>query len=323
MARAPKKTDNPPVIVTDADTPTLPAMVEAHDQFNRQLAVIDQQFGGGEYEITTYNRERVLNECKFFLSQSAQAMLEAGKRLILIKEHELHGEFLGCLERINIEPRIAQMMMKAALKFDTPKTKALSYLPKSKIYELMMLDDEELDALAEGGTVSGLKLDDIERMSTRELRAALRDAEGDLEASRQRVAVKEKETEKLTGEVLKLKRRVETQTPDEAAADIRKEAALFAFRAEHAIRGELRPAFQALFDHAEANGGDHSEFMLGLITQIEREANVLRAEFGLLKAKPDGEVLPDWMRDDVMEKIKADAEEQKPDWLREQEAANA
>lgn len=149
------------------------------------------------------------------------------------------------------------------------------------------------------------------------------DAEADLEASRQRVAVKEKETEKLTGEVLKLKRRVETQTPDEAAADIRKEAALFAFRAEHAISGELRPAFQALFDHAEANGGNHSEFMLGLIAQIEREANALRAEFGLLKPKPDGEILPDWMRDDVMEKIKADAEEQKPDWMREQEDKTA
>lgn len=177
MARTPKKTDNPPVIVTYADTPTLPAMVEAHDQFNQQLAVIDQQLGSGEFEITTYNRERVLNECKFFLGQSAQAMLETGKRLILLKEHESHGEFMRLVEEgLGMEARVARRMMQAALKFLDPKRQTLSVLGRAKIYELMMLDDEELDALADGGTVAGFLQSDIDRMSVRELRAALRDA---------------------------------------------------------------------------------------------------------------------------------------------------
>ncbi len=149
------------------------------------------------------------------------------------------------------------------------------------------------------------------------------DAEGDLESSRQRVAVKEKEAEKLTGEVLKLKRRVETETPDEAAAAIRKEAAQLSFNAEHAINKNLREGLQKLVEHAATNGGNHAEFMLGLITQVEHATNMLRADFGLLKAKPDGEITPDWMRDDVQEQLKADAEKLKPDWMKDLEAKNA
>lgn len=154
-------------------------MVEAHDQFNRQLAVIDEQFGGGEYGITTYNRERVINECKFFLGQSSQAMLEAGKRLILMKEHEPHGDWLNCLERINLDRKVAHKMMQAAVKFSNvsaPRHLLADQLNKTKLFELMVLDDDDLDALAEGGTVAGLEPDEITRMSTRELRAALRDA---------------------------------------------------------------------------------------------------------------------------------------------------
>lgn len=90
----------------------------------------------------------------------------------------------------------------------------------------------------------------------------------------------------------KLKRRVETATPDEVVLEIRAEADLFAFRAEHAIGSDLRKAFEALTQQ----GGAHSEYMLGLITQIELAAAVLRADYGLLKAGPDGDPTPYWER---------------------------
>lgn len=130
----------------------------------------------------------------------------------------------------------------------------------------------------------------IKEKETLEARAT--EAEDTAEARSEVIAAKETKINALEEANHKLKRRVETATPDEVAIEIRKEADLFAFRAEHAIGHELRKAFEALTEQ----GGNHSEFMLGLITQIELAANVLRADFGLLKAGPDGDPTPYWER---------------------------
>lgn len=95
-------------------------------------------------------------------------------------------------------------------------------------------------------------------------------------------------------ENVKLKRRVETTTPDEAALEIRKEADRIAFLAEHGVRANLRKAFEALIQHGGVH--QHSEYMLGLITQIEFACDVLRGDYGLLKARPDGDSTPHWER---------------------------
>ncbi|MCZ5725917.1 hypothetical protein O5282_26870 [Escherichia coli] len=43
-------------------------------------------------------------------------MLEAGKRLVILKENEPHGEYVQIVkEQLNLEPRIAQKMAQAAL----------------------------------------------------------------------------------------------------------------------------------------------------------------------------------------------------------------
>ncbi|EMV2347391.1 DUF3102 domain-containing protein, partial [Escherichia coli] len=55
---------------------------------------IMQQFGDG----LPYERDRVVHEARFYMAQSAEAMLEAGKRLIILKENEPHGEFIKILE---------------------------------------------------------------------------------------------------------------------------------------------------------------------------------------------------------------------------------
>ena len=150
-----------------------------NDQLNTQLTVIDATYGDG----LPYDRDRLVNETRWLMAQSAEAMLEAGKRLIVLKEHEPHGDFLRIVEdRLGMVPKVAQRMMQASVKFITPKTTTLSFLGKSKLYELMLLDDDDLEELAEGGTVAGLTKDDIDRMSTRELRAALRDLKAESRA---------------------------------------------------------------------------------------------------------------------------------------------
>ncbi|PIV87612.1 MAG: DUF3102 domain-containing protein [Hydrogenophilales bacterium CG17_big_fil_post_rev_8_21_14_2_50_63_12] len=150
------------------------------------LIEIDKRFSDG----LPYDQQRIINECRFYMAQSAEAMLEAGKRLILLKEHEAHGEFTYIVtEQLGLNERVARRMMQAAFKYNSPQLEAkrttLAVLGKAKLFELMAEDDEELAALAEGGSVAGLTLDDIDRMSTRELRHALRKERQDAGDSRE------------------------------------------------------------------------------------------------------------------------------------------
>lgn len=145
---------------------------QAHDLTN---AIVDKQFG----DMVEYQRERVIAEARFYLGQSAAAMLEAGKRLILLKEHEPHGEFTDAVEALGLTVRTAQRLMRASLKFGSAKATTLSHLNKSKLLLLAMEDQEEIDELGEGGTIAHLTLDDIDKMSVRELRKALRKSRTD------------------------------------------------------------------------------------------------------------------------------------------------
>lgn len=75
---------------------------------------IMQQFGDG----LPYERDRIVHEARFYMAQSAEAMLEAGKRLIILKENEPHGEFVAIVEeQLGLHVRAAQRMMKASLKY--------------------------------------------------------------------------------------------------------------------------------------------------------------------------------------------------------------
>lgn len=134
-----------------------------------QLKQIDNQFGND----LPFDRDRIVTETKFFISVISQSILEIGSRLIRLKEHLPHGDFETSLHDIGIAPREARRMMQATAKYTGTKAK-LADLGKTKLLELMVEDDEDLEALADGGTLAGLKLDDIERLSTRELRDTLR-----------------------------------------------------------------------------------------------------------------------------------------------------
>lgn len=295
MARAPRNTTPANIVITDADTPALPAMVEAANVLAVRSAAVAEQFGDG----LPYERERVVNETRFFMAQSAEAMLETGKRLIQIKENEAHGEFARIVEeRLGIEVRVARRMMQAAIRFlgsDGAKRTTLSVLGKSKLYELMVLDDDELDALAAGETVLGLQRDGIDGMSARELRAALREARENADAQGRRLAEKITKIDELAAKLSARKTRVKVLPPDEEGEEIRKEAAAFAFEAEATLRGKLNAAFQALTEHEEKHGSSHEDFMAGLLCQIERVVKEVRSAFGL-KAAPDGEDVPAWVR---------------------------
>lgn len=141
------------------------------DERTKQLAVIDEKFGG----VEPYQRDRVLAEAAFFKRQAGQSCFELGKRLILLKEHEGHGKFLPALEALKISARAAQRCMVTAAKFG--KYDTLTHLNQSKLLEMSMLDDADLEQLDKGGTVAGLTFDKIDEMTVAELKTQLKKVE--------------------------------------------------------------------------------------------------------------------------------------------------
>ncbi|EGL6630124.1 DUF3102 domain-containing protein [Salmonella enterica] len=257
--------------------------VDLNEITQHRMAIMEQ-FGEG----LPYERTRIVHETRFYMTQSAEAMLEAGKRLVILKENEPHGEFISIIEKeLNIEARVARRMMQASLKFlgtesEPAKRSTLSVLGKGKLYELMVLDDEDLDELADGGTVAGATLDDIDRMSVRELRSALRKTKEDLAASRQLVSDKSDEVNELK------ETRFKKVDPDAA---IQKVIEDFTNQHEVALRtliGTLPDFFQRLEDDFNNRGISHMGLMAGLLHDIEREIASVRAQFDIPElAEPD------------------------------------
>lgn len=256
--------------------------VELNEVSQHRIAIMEQ-FGEG----LPYERTRVIHEAKFYMDQSTKAMLEAGKRLLILKENEPYGDFQTITrDELNLEPRIAQKMAQAALKFLSPQleanAKTFSHLGRSKLYELMLEDDEELAELAEGGTVAGMTLDDIDRMSVRELRKALRESKEDLSASRKLNAEKSQEINELKETKFK------TIDPDLA---IQKWIHEFGEDHEKFLRTFISTVpffFQQLEDDYNNRGVSHMGLMAGFLHDIEREIASVRAQFDIPElADPD------------------------------------
>ena len=256
---------------------------------------IMQQFGDG----LPYERDRIVHEARFYMAQSAESMLEAGKRLIILKENEPHGDFVGIVEeQLGLHVRAAQRMMKASLKYLSPKLEpkatTLSLLGKAKLFELVAEDDEDLAELADGGTVAGLTLDDVDRMSVRELRQALREARETNAAQQQVLAGKDEKINELATKLEK-KSRIQPPEPDEEVKKLRAEVTALAVEAESAIAVRLSGAFETLCEYCSKNMIDTPrDFMAGLVCQIERSVHALRETFDL-DAAPWGNDVPAWL----------------------------
>ncbi|TJJ81689.1 DUF3102 domain-containing protein [Escherichia coli] len=256
---------------------------------------IMQQFGDG----LPYERDRIVHEARFYMAQSAEAMLEAGKRLIILKENEPHGDFINIVEsELSMSKRTAQVMMQASIKYLSPqlesKAQTFALLGKAKLFELMTEDDENLAELADGGTVAGLTLDDVDRMSVRELRQALREAR-ETNAAQQRVLADKNEKIDSLSTRLEKKSRMQPPEPDEEVKKLRAEVTALAVEAESAIAVRLSSAFETLCAYCAENMIDTPrDFMAGLVCQLESTARSLRSTFDL-PDEPTGNAAPSWL----------------------------
>lgn len=238
------------------------------------------------------------------MRRSVEACLEVGRGLRVLKEACEHGQFMARLDVLGIETSVARRFMQSAGKFanraSTHVLKAVGN--QTKLFEMLILDDEQIEELELTGQTGELKLDDIATMSVKELRTKLREARENAEAQARLLSDKNTKIDELAAKLTTRKTHVKTPPPDVEGEEIRKEASVFAFEAESVVRGKLRAAFQTLAEHTEKNGTPHDDFMAGLLSQMELAVRQLRSEFGVKEA-PDGEDLPDWMRDEVPQSV--------------------
>ena len=147
------------------------------------------------------------DEIRFYQQRTVEACMELGKRLLMMKEMTPHGEFEKRIEILGFRRRMARKLMSAVLKFSNRNSNTVLTVTKSqtKLLELVVLDDDELDVIEQGGSIGDVSLDTIETMSVRELKKALRDAKADIEAKEQVIKTKDQEKNKILEENTKLK----------------------------------------------------------------------------------------------------------------------
>ncbi|WP_407324357.1 hypothetical protein [Acinetobacter pittii] len=146
------------------------------------------------------------DEIRFFQQRTVEAVMELGKRLLILKEITPHGEFNKRVEMLNFTPRMAQKFMSAVLKFS--KTNSSSLLQKAgnqtKLLELVTLDDDEIQVIEQGGSIGEVSLDSIETMSVRELKDELRKIKADKEAGDLLLLKKDQKINELDTKLTKL-----------------------------------------------------------------------------------------------------------------------
>lgn len=194
-------------------------------------AQADEQITAGE--LTTQNSGYIadsarvgvlVEEVKCLMVTHARTYIEIGRRLIEIREKTQPGEWLRILAGLGFQQRAAYDYMAVASKIEgMPRLKDLAENSFSKVLTLIQsTTEEDLAAIANGQ--GELKLDDIESMSVRKLKDALRKRTLEVDA------IVAEETKTLRAETEAAIRRAETaeaelkgdwKTAEQTAAEIR------------------------------------------------------------------------------------------------------
>lgn len=109
--------------------------------------------------------DKITEEILKYKQQTAQNIIEIGKRLIKVKEALKHGDFTKWLEeKVDYTPKTAQKFMKIYKVFG--KTNTPSFLSSEKLYLLTNLPEEDREEF--------INSNDIEKISVRELQKKIK-----------------------------------------------------------------------------------------------------------------------------------------------------
>ena len=261
--------------------------------------MVMEQWGDGE----TYNEATWIERGRHAVRQTLEGMFELGRTLIILKEHTEHGRFLEISEKeFGIKRSEAGRLMSATRRFATPQMQKaqakLMDLGKTKLLELLVEEDVTLVGLADGEEVNGMTLDDVDRMTVRELRIALRENREQMQAKDKVLGDKNAKIDELAEKLEKSKKRgVKEPEP----ADVASELNIAVSSKTVAIRShlvQLGEYFAQMSAHEQVHGLPHREVMLGAINQIEADLNLLRGQYDLPVFDGSSET-PAWAKVDL------------------------
>lgn len=274
------RTANPTIAPVEATAPA--EVLQRHADNAEQLAVLHAQAQAAANDLAreigysgTLTVGALEDEIRFYQRRSVEALLECGKRLLLLKELTPHGEFMGRVDLLGFSRSTAQRFMQAAKKASKLPTvgNLATQMQSAKAFLELITHDDDVIEKAVG------ELDAIDRMSASELRARLRDVEADLHAAGERIQAKNARIDQLEG----ARQRIATLPPQRQLAQLQEEATRIMRDAAVRIKGELRQALVKLAAE-DATGGDprgQEVFMAGLVGQLAFECTRLREEFTL------------------------------------------
>ena len=226
-------------------------------------AMVMEQWGYGEI----YNEATWVERGRHAVRQTMEGMFELGRVLIVLKEHTEYRRFSQIVkEQFGIGTSETARLMAATQRFATPQMQKaapkLMDLGKSKLLELLVEEDVTLVGLADGGEVNGMTLDDVDRMTVRELRVALRENREDAQAKDKVLADKNAKIDEL---------------------------------AEKLEKAKLGDYFAQMAAHEAAHGLSHRARMAGALNQIIMDCQHLRDQYALPESADDDGV-PEWLQ---------------------------
>lgn len=229
------------------------------------------------------------------MRRSVEACLEVGRGLMVLKTACEHGQFAARLDVLGIDKHVAARFMQSAAKFSKLPTSATlkAIGNQSKLFEMLVLDDEQLEELELTGQTGELKLDDVATMSVKELRAKVRELKAEVTAKEDVLATRSAQINTLEEKLA----RVKSVPADEVLAELQAESTKWANDAHGALTGKFSGCLEALASHYIEHGGEAiTAFMAGLVGQLQADLNVLRDRFGIPDVNPL--LLPDFVRAD-------------------------
>ena len=156
-----------------------------------------------------YNRDRVVEKAKHLLYQSFESVIECGKMMIWIREEESGQTFAQILNQFfpNLSKRtVTNFMRLARVSVQHPKLQGLIEKQRSKAIALLeILNEEDLTEFDEAETIAGMAIDDVEKMSARQLKDELRSYKKKIDRGQEQLKEAETKIEGLKQEIHSLK----------------------------------------------------------------------------------------------------------------------
>jgi len=155
-----------------------------------------------------WNKKRYIESAKESLQQHVLSGIEAGKRLLVLREMLPHGEFVPALEEIGIGERSANNYMRVAFHFTGLDAETKNILGITKLYKMLSAPAEDIQRFQTDGEFLSLSKDELIQMSTKELGEHVKNALGktklDLDQERMKSDVLFKEKQELAKDKARL-----------------------------------------------------------------------------------------------------------------------